>query len=63
MGFSLRGSCEANSSIHTQSQVCSHTAEDEGSEKGQRDDKHVEEAIVALSHAVSDPGAMVVKPL
>lgn len=40
-----------------------HTAEDEGGEEGQRDDEHVEEAIVAFSHAVSYPGAVVVKPL
>lgn len=50
-------------SIHTQSQVRGHTAEDEGGVKGQRDDEHVEEAIVALSHTVSYPGAMVIKPL
>lgn len=49
--------------MHTQGQVCGHAAEDEGGVKGQRDDEHVEEAIVALSHAVSYPGAMMVKAL
>lgn len=49
--------------VHTQGQVRGHAAEDEGSEEGQRDDEHVEEAVVALPHAVSYPGAMVVKAL
>lgn len=63
VGFSLSWSCEAYSKLRTQSQVGGHTAEDEGGEKGKRDDEHVEEAVVALSHAISHPGAMMVKPL
>lgn len=43
--------------------MCGHTAEDKRSEEGQRYDEHVKEAIVALSHAVPHPRAVMIKPL
>lgn len=38
-------------------------AEDERRQEGQRHDEGVEEAVVALPHAVSHPGAVVVEAL
>lgn len=38
-------------------------AEDERRQEGQRHDEGVEEAVVALSHAVSHPGTVMVEAL
>lgn len=35
--------------------------EDEDGEEGQRQDKHVEEAVVPLSDAVPDPGTVMIE--
>lgn len=40
-----------------------HTAKDKRSEEGERYDEHVKEAIVAFSHAVPHPRAVMIKPL
>lgn len=37
--------------------------EDEDCEEGQRQDEHVEEAVVPLSHAVPHPGAVMIEAL
>lgn len=37
--------------------------EDEDCEEGQRQDEHVEEAVVPLSNAVPYPGAVMIEPL
>lgn len=34
---------------------------DVDAEKGQRDDEHVEEAVVSLAHAVANPRTVVIK--
>lgn len=43
--------------------MCGDAAQDERRQEGQRDDEGVEEAVVALSHAVPHPGTVVVEAL
>lgn len=43
--------------------MCGGAAKDEHRQEGQRHDEGVEEAVVALSHAVSHPGTVMVEAL
>lgn len=47
----------------THDYVCDDEGEDEDCEERQRQDEHVEEAVVPLSDAVPHPGAVVIEPL
>lgn len=40
-----------------------YTGKDVDTEEGQRDDEHVEEAVVALAHTIANPGTVVVKAI
>lgn len=47
----------------TQNEMRDDTGKHEDTEEGQRNDEHVEVAIVALADAVPDPGTVVIEPL
>lgn len=52
-----------NVQTHTQRKMCGHTAEDERRQEGERHDEGVEEAVVAFSHTVPYPWAVMVESL
>lgn len=51
------------SQLLTQNDVRDDKGEDEDGEEGERQDEHVEEAVVPPSHAVAHPGTVVVETL
>lgn len=56
------GFCGFHTDVLTQGDVRDHAAEYERRQEGQGDDEAVEEAVIAFSHAVPHPWAVVIKP-
>lgn len=52
---------ECSERVLTQGNVCDDTAKYERGQKGQGDNEAVEKAVIAFSHTVPDPRAVVIK--